>query len=425
MEKAILVGLHVEQSQWNIEETMRELVQLTETAGAEAVAEVIQKRPRPDSRFYVGRGKAEEIKLLLEETGADIVIFDDELSPSQKRNLEETLGVLVVDRTALILDIFAQRAKTREGILQVELAQLNYTLPRLSGIGTELSRLGGGIGTRGPGETKLEVDRRRIRRRIADLKQQIEEIRKHRSLHRKARKAVPLPVVTLVGYTNAGKSTLLNSLTDAGVFAEDKLFATLDPTTRQVELTNGSRFLLTDTVGFIQKLPHHLVAAFRSTLEEVLEADLLLHVVDASHPQAAEQMVAVYEILTQLHAQQLPTLVVFNKMDLPESAESLAVLGHGSPEHIAVSAKKKIGLDHLLQKVDETLRGDHQRIQLDLPFGQEKILAVIRHYGKLESEEYSPEGIRVSAVLPKAWAEKIKHSLGKGAAEIAGDEELS
>jgi GTPase len=424
MEKAILAGLELPASQWNTEETMRELAQLTETAGALPVAEVVQRRPRPDSAYYVGKGKAEEMRLLVEETGADLVIFDDELSPSQKRNLEEALGCRVVDRTALILDIFARRAKTREGILQVELAQLSYLLPRLSGIGTELSRLGGGIGTRGPGETKLEVDRRRIRKRITDLKQDIDEVKKHRALHRQARQAVPLPVVALVGYTNAGKSTLLNSLTDAGVMAEDKLFATLDPTTRQVELADGSRFLLTDTVGFIQKLPHHLVASFRATLEEIWEADLLLHVVDTAHPQAREQMAAVQEILAKLNAAEMPQIVVFNKMDLPEAATALPGLSSAWPASVAVSAKKGIGLDGLLARVDETIRHGHQRLSLMLPYGSESLLAQIRRHGRLDEEKYLPDGIEVRAVLPAAWAERIKRSLEKGAADIDGDNQL-
>jgi GTP-binding protein HflX len=424
MEKAVLVGLETQRAKWKIEETMRELAQLADTAGAEAVAEIVQKRTKPDTKYYVGKGKAEDVRLIVEETGADLVIFDDELSPSQKRNLEEVIGITVVDRTALILDIFAQRAKTKEGRLQVELAQLSYLLPRLTGLGIQMSRLAGGIGTRGPGETKLEVDRRTIRKRIGDLKQEIEEIKKHRLLHRQSRQAVPLPVATLVGYTNAGKSTILNGLTDANVFAEDKLFATLDPTTRQVELQDGSRFLLTDTVGFIQKLPHHLVAAFRATLEEVLEADLLLHVVDASHPQAKEQMAAVNEILTQLDAQEIPVVVVFNKMDLPEAHTALSVLSREWPDYVTISAKNGHGLDTLLYKVDQVLRVGHHHIELTLPFGSEKILGVIRRHGKLESEEYTTEGIEIRATMPIAWAEKIKHSLEKGATEIAGDDQL-
>jgi len=413
MEKAVLVGIDTPNSPWDIDETMQELAQLTETAGAEAVAEVVQKRERPDTAYYVGKGKLEEIKIIVEETSADLVIFNDELSPSQIRNLEAALEVRVVDRTALILDIFAQRARTREGKLQVELAQLNYLLPRLTGRGSELSRLGGGIGTRGPGETKLEVDRRRLRKRIADLNKEIEQVKKTRQLHRKSRQNIPLPIVTMVGYTNAGKSTLLNALTDAGVLAEDKLFATLDPTTRQVQLPHGGMFLLTDTVGFIQKLPHHLVAAFRATLEEVLEADLLLHVVDTAHPQAQRQMSAVQAILNQLEAQHLPQLVVFNKMDLPQAHENFQ-LTQQAPDYVAISALKGKGLDTLLAKIETMLHQEHERQEFFIPFAQAQLLHVIRQFGKLEKEEYLPQGIRAEAVLPRVWAKKIQHQLKQG-----------
>ncbi len=414
MEKAILVGLETQNSEWDIKETLRELAELADTAGAIATAEIIQRRHRPDSKYYVGKGKAEEIRLLAEQAEANLVIFDDELSPSQKRNLEEAIGIPVVDRTALILDIFALRARTKEGKLQVELAQLNYLLPRLSGIGTELSKLAGGIGTRGPGETKLEVDRRRIRKRISDLKKEIEDIKKHRSIHRQSRQSVPLPIVTMVGYTNAGKSTLLNALTDAGVFAEDKLFATLDPTTRKVETPGGGFFLLTDTVGFIQKLPHHLVAAFRATLEEVLEADLLLHVVDASHPNTEGQISAVSSILKSIGAENKETLVVFNKLDLPEANIQLQVLARDFPEHVAVSAAKTIGTETLLMRIDYLLRKNQKRIDNILAYGKEDILAIIRRYGKIEQIEYLPEGIAVKAVLPGGWYEKIIHLLEHG-----------
>lgn len=414
MEKAVLVGLDTQDLQWNIEETMKELALLTETAGAQPVAEIIQKRPRPDAAHYVGKGKVQEIELLVSETAADLVIFDDELSPSQKRNLEDLLAVRVVDRTALILDIFAQRARTKEGKLQVELAQLNYLLPRLMGKGVELSRLGAGIGTRGPGETKLEVDRRRLRKRIADLKQEIAAIKKHRSLQREGRARHAIPVVTLIGYTNAGKSTLLNALTKANVIAEDQLFATLDPTTRQVALPGGSQFLLTDTVGFIQKLPHHLVAAFRATLEEVLAADLLLHVVDTSHAQAQAQMIAVNELLNRLGAQQIPQVVVFNKMDLPEAEANLTLLGKQNPEHVAIATAKEAGLATLLEKIEQNLRAQDQRLEILLPFSEGKLLALIRQHGKVEKETYHPEGTKVSAILPSAWAEKVQQQLHKG-----------
>ncbi|NLP36728.1 MAG: GTPase HflX [Firmicutes bacterium] len=415
MEKAVLVGLDTPNAPWDIEETMQELAQLSGTAGAKAVAEIVQKRERPDTAYYVGKGKLEEIKIIVEETSADLVIFNDELSPSQIRNLENALEVQVVDRTALILDIFAQRAQTREGKLQVELAQLNYLLPRLAGKGSELSRLGGGIGTRGPGETKLEVDRRRVRKRIGDLKKEIEQVKKTRHLHRQSRQNIPLPIVTMVGYTNAGKSTLLNVLTDAGVLAEDKLFATLDPTTRQVKLPHGGRFLLTDTVGFIQKLPHHLVAAFRATLEEVLEADLLLHVVDAAHPQVKQQMAAVQAILNQLEAQNLPQLVVLNKMDLPQAHQNFQQTQQ-LPDHVAVSALKRKGLDALLAKIETLLHREHERHEFFIPFTLTELLHLIRQYGKLEREEYLPQGIRVEAVLPRVWAKRIQHQLEQGRA---------
>ncbi len=415
MEKAVLVGIDTQDLQCNIEETMRELALLTETAGAQPVAEIIQKRPRPDAAFYVGKGKVEEVKLIVDETGADLVIFDDELSPSQLRNLENLLSVRVVDRTALILDIFAQRARSKEGILQVELAQLNYLLPRLSGKGVELSRLLGGIGTRGPGETKLEVDRRRLRKRIADLKEEITALQKHRSLQRQGRQRHALPVVTLIGYTNAGKSTLLNALTKADVFVEDQLFATLDPTTRLVTMPGGSEFLLTDTVGFIQKLPHHLVAAFRATLEEVLEADLLLHVVDTSHAQAEAQMAAVNKLLEHLGAQQLPQVVAFNKMDLPEAEANYLFLSRRVTEYAPIAAAKGMGLELLLAKIEQNLHAANSRLEVILPYQAGKLLSLIRQYGKVEEETYLPEGTKVRAVLPRSWAEKIQQQIRKGA----------
>ncbi|MBS4023476.1 MAG: GTPase HflX [Dethiobacter sp.] len=421
MEKAILAGLETPKMEWDIDETMRELVKLAETAGAQSVAETVQKRPLSDRAFYMGRGKVDEIKILVSELEADLVIFNDELSPTQTRNLEKMIGVRVIDRTALILDIFAQRARTREGKLQVELAQLSYMLPRLAGRGEELSRLGGGIGTRGPGETKLETDRRTIRKRIADLKKEIEEIRRHRSLHRKARKAIPLQVVTLVGYTNSGKSTLLNALTEAGVFTEDKLFATLDPTTRKVKLPGGRTFLLTDTVGFIQKLPHHLVAAFRATLEEVLEADLLLHVVDASHPLTGEQMAVVSTILNDLEASSRPVLMVFNKMDLPESNKALQLLSSGCRGMAAVSAQNRQGLDKLLAQIDAILRENYIHLELTIPYGSESLLATIRRYGKIEKIEYLPEATQVLAVLPAVRAHSIKKMLAKEMDGVVGE----
>ncbi len=410
-ERAVLVGLETPATEGQAAETMRELSLLARTAGAQTLAEIVQKRPSPDSAFYVGKGKAEEIALVAAEASADLIIFDDELSPVQARNLEKVTGRRVVDRTALILDIFAGRARTREGKLQVELAQLTYLLPRLTGFGEQLSRLGGGIGTRGPGETKLETDRRAIRKKIGDLKREIAEIRKHRALHRQARMSVPVPVVTLVGYTNAGKSTLMNALTAADTFTGDKLFATLDPTTRKVELPGGRMFLLTDTVGFIRKLPHHLVAAFRATLEEVLAADLLLHVVDTPHPEAARQVVAVNMILRELKADKLPILTVYNKMDLPESVSALPSLSAGGNTGVAVSALRRLGLAELLAAIGEMLRETGRRAVYTIPYGREEALAYISRQGTIESIEYGPEATLVQAVLPAAAAGRLRAML--------------
>jgi GTP-binding protein HflX len=421
METAILVGLQTAKAGVATEETMRELAQLVKTAGAEPAAETVQKRPSADAAYYVGKGKAEEIAVLAKELSADCIVFDDELSPVQIRNLETLTKVRVVDRTALILDIFAQRARTREGKLQVELAQANYLLPRLTGRGVELSRLGGGIGTRGPGEKKLEVDRRRLRERITDLRRELEEVKKHRSLHRQSRQAIPLQVVTLVGYTNAGKSTLLNVLTGAGTLVEDKLFATLDPTTRRVRVPGGREFLLTDTVGFIRKLSHHLVAAFRATLEEVLQADLLLHVVDTAHPQAAEQIEAVMDVLRQLGAESRPMLLVFNKLDEPPAKTALPALSRAYPDHVAVSALNMEGLAELLHKTEALLQHDDCRMSWMLPLGRDDLLATMRRHGRIDSVQYTAEGIDVRATLPRPWAEKISSSLNSPERGAGGD----
>ena len=333
-EKTILVGMDWGQIKggWTAEDSLEELKQLADTAGAVVVNRFIQRRAKPDPAFFIGKGKVQELALYAQQENIDLCIFDDELTPVQQRNLELSLGVKIIDRTALILDIFAQRAHSREGKLQVELAQMRYRLPRLSGKGTELSRLGGGIGTRGPGETKLEVDRRRVRTRINDIEKELALVLQQRQQQRQRRKDNEVPLIALVGYTNAGKSTLLNALTDAGVLAENKLFATLDPTTRSVTLPDGETILFSDTVGFIQKLPHQLVAAFRATLEEVVEADLLLHVVDASHSQREAQEQAVYEVLKELKVAEKPMLLVFNKADRMEAGEPAEVerlLRHG------------------------------------------------------------------------------------------------
>ena len=351
-EKAILVGVELSsarENSWPIEESLQEMERLAATAGAEVVAKIVQSRQKPDLKYYVGSGKVEEIHQQVHQTDADVIFIDAPITPSQQRNLEDALGVKIVDRTGLILDIFAQHAHTHEGILQVELAQMEYLLPRLTGKGRLLSRLGGGIGTRGPGETKLEMDRRRIRSRISLLKDEIEKIRKSRSVRREKRRKANIPVCSLVGYTNAGKSTLLNALTDARVGVEDKLFATLDPVLRRKRLLNGREILLADTVGFIQKLPHQLVSAFRATLEEVSEADLLLHVVDASHPRFREQIEAVYRVLEEISAIKKPIITIFNKADKIEIPERW--LQEFLPS-VAVSALKGVGLKELLGIVE-------------------------------------------------------------------------
>ena len=351
-EQALLVGVELSQDQQTIPlaESMVELVRLTHTAGAKIVGQLTQKRDRPDQKFYLGSGKVEELHALVHSTDANIVIFDTELTPAQERNLEEEIGVKVIDRAGLIIDIFAQHANSREGALQVELAQSNYLMTRLVGHGVSMSRQGGGIGTRGPGETKLESDKRRIRKRIAQLKQEIEKVRKERSLRREKRKKSNVKCAALVGYTNSGKSTLLNALTKAQVFVKDQLFATLDPTTRRMYFPGGQVLLLTDTVGFIQKLPHQLVAAFHATLEEVTEADVLLHIVDTSHPYFEDQMNAVFLVLEELGCQTKKILTVFNKMDLCSGKDCFAdlndLLKKYSPA-VAVCALNQEGFEQL------------------------------------------------------------------------------
>jgi GTP-binding protein HflX len=359
-EKAFLVGVDSKASAdgWSIGSSLEELSYLAKTAGAEVVGRLVQKLERPSPTYYLGKGKLEELIKIKEQTPYSVVIFNDELLPRQQRNLEETLNVKVIDRTALILDIFARRAQTREGQLQVELAQHQYLLPRLAGQWSHLERLGGGIGTRGPGESQLETDRRLIRKRIQRLQSQIEAVRRHRELYRQKRRQSRIPVVALVGYTNAGKSTLLNALSRAGVLVEDRLFSTLDPVTRRLTLPDGKQILLTDTVGFIHKLPPSIVAAFRATLEELTEADLLLDIVDITHHDAAEQFQTVQEILAELGLAEKPQLTVLNKMDrVADSREEMNKIALTAvvkpPEHntMAISALKGWGLDELLTKI--------------------------------------------------------------------------
>ncbi|HWR07350.1 GTPase HflX [Sporomusa sp.] len=406
-EKALLVGVE-RQGGWDVDDSLSELAQLAETAGAEVVGSVWQKRSRLDSTYFIGRGKVQEISIIRQEINANIIIFDDELSPAQQRNLEQTLGIKVIDRPALILDIFAQRARSHEGKLQVELAQLKYNLPRLGGQGLVLSRLGGGIGTRGPGETKLEVDRRRIRSRINDIEQEIENLKKHRNLHRERRQAARIPTTALVGYTNAGKSTLLNKLTDAGVLAEDKLFATLDPTTRRTKLASGKEFLLTDTVGFIQKLPHQLIAAFRGTLEEVVQADLLLHVIDVSHPQYEQQSNAVYQVLRELGADTKPVITVFNKMDKIDSQHVMERILR-EPGNIAVSASTGTNLDKLLSMIEDNFKAILVDTLLLVPYDDSGLVSKLYDIASVNSIEYKPEGISISVSLTPEQFERYKN----------------
>ena len=401
-ERAFLVGLDSEQS-------LDELEKLAKTAGAEIVGRMLQKKSRPDTATYIGSGKAETLSLDCQARDADLVIVDDELSGIQTRNLEEILrGVKVLDRTALILDIFAQRAQSREGRLQVELAQMAYQLPRLLGHGVSMSRLGGGIGTRGPGETRLEMDRRRIRRRMSDLRREIEELGSQRSLRRARREKNKVPVVALVGYTNAGKSTLLNALSGADVLAEDKLFATLDPVVRTVKLPGGGEFLLVDTVGFISKLPHALVDAFRSTLEEALLADVLVIVSDGASDEMFHQHDVVLDVLSELGAGDRPVIDVINKVDLIQQMPQW-------PGALPVSAKTGQGLDALLSAIRKKLRGVSRPLRALIPYAQGGLLAELHSEAKVISETYTDTGIAVEAMADEQLYGRLQRKLGEKA----------
>lgn len=396
-EKVILVGVS-EQEGDDAEDSVTELAELVKTAGATVVGTLIQKRETIHPGTYVGTGKVEEIAQLIAQTGATGIVCDDELSPAQLRNLESMLDTKVMDRTLIILDIFAARATTSEGKIQVELAQLKYRLSRLSGLGKTMSRLGGGIGTRGPGEKKLEIDRRLINDRIAQLNRELKEVVKHREITRAKRAKSEVPVVAIVGYTNAGKSTLLNHLTDAEVLEEDKLFATLDPTTRMLELDGHQQVLLTDTVGFIRKLPHHLIEAFKSTLEEAKYADYIFHVVDASNPQMDKQMHIVYETLDHLGVKNKKIVTLFNKMDQRTEEEPLQDF---RADHILqISAANNQGLDEIKALLQEMLREDKVYIERVIPYAQAGIIQLVREKGELVSEEYVPEGIEIKAYVP-------------------------
>lgn len=396
-ERTILVGLY-QDSRARLEalELLEELKLLAQSAGAEVVEGFLQERARPDPAFLVGRGKLDEIRTAALALQVDTVIFDDELSPAQLRNLENEMEVKVLDRGELILDIFAQRARSREGKLQVELAQLEYLLPRLTGTGTSLSRLGGGIGTRGPGETRLEVDRRTIRGRISRIKEELEKLEQRRALHRRKRQGIPMPTVSLVGYTNAGKSTLFNRLTREETLVSSKLFATLDPLVRKLILPSGQEVLVSDTVGFIRKLPHTLVAAFHATLEETLEADLVLHVVDVSYPDYQALRQAVYDVLEEIGLYEVPLIEVYNKIDQVDSQ------AHPQTRYpsVLISAQTGEGLDDLRQAVEDTISRNYRKVSLMIPFDQGAIVNQLRERARVDSQEYAADGIHLKAFLP-------------------------
>ncbi len=399
-EQAILVALDT--GEYDVEASLAELEELAHTAGAQVLGALVQKRESPDKATCLGSGRLEELTQLCRNVEADLVIFDLELTATQHRNLESELPCRVVDRTALILDIFAARARSAEGRLQVELAQLQYLLPRLAGQGVSLSRLGGGIGTRGPGETKLESDRRHIRRRIRSLRLQLDSVEQQRERRRERRKKDGIQTVAIVGYTNAGKSTLLNALTQAGVLAEDKLFATLDPTARALRLPDGRQVLLIDTVGFVRRLPHHLVEAFRSTLEEAVEANVILNVCDASSPEAEEHLQVTRELLQELGCGDVPILTVFNKCDL--SPEPVRAEGPS----VCISAKTGQGLPRLLEEVAAALPPDRKKVTLLLPFRQGALAEQCRREGAVEREEYVAEGLSMTVTLGVRMLDAVK-----------------
>ncbi len=413
-ERAIAVGLEVGKpvSDFRLEDSLNELFLLAQTVGIEVVTAVTQKLDKPNPQTYIGAGKLEEIKALVNETGANMILFDDELSPRHLRELEKHFdeNVRIIDRTALILDIFAQHAATREGALQVELAQYEYRLPRLTRAWTHLARQAGGgggragsvggVGLRGPGETQLEVDRRDIRRRIAHLKEELEKVKVHRRQYRRRRKKSGVPVVALIGYTNAGKSTLLNALSNANVYVADQLFATLDPTTRRVVLSNHNEILLTDTVGFIQKLPTHLIAAFRATLEEICEADLLLHVLDVSHPIAQQQAQAVFQTLREIEADHLPIFTVLNKIDLLKNPRQSLELMARYPNSVAISALSGLGLDELLRKLEDFLFGRQHAISVEIPQKETYLIQLFSKEGIVDQITYSGNTVYIQGKVP-------------------------
>ena len=407
-ERALLIGLEKQGvSKWDLQDSLEELAELATSAGAEVVDTITQKLQKPTAPYYIGKGKAEEIKHSFQDREVTSVIFDDELSPAQGRNLENLLARKVLDRTQLILDIFAQRARSREGRLQIELAQLQYLLPRLTRMWDHLSRQTGGIGTRGPGETQLEVDRRRVQERIARLERELEAVRKTRAVQRQGRKRHQWPVAAVVGYTNAGKSTLLNLLTGADVVAENRLFATLDPTTRSFVLPNKQRVLLTDTVGFLRKLPHTLIESFKATLEEVSEADLLIHIVDLSHPRVDDQMEAVEGVTKELGAFGKQTVIVFNKIDKLQNRELAETYTKRFPGSVAISARTGEGVNNLVQALQDALSAWRLRSRFRIPASESALIAEIHRVGHVLELRYEGEGALIVAHVPPELAQKL------------------
>jgi len=419
VERAYLVAAEVKGARglWRVEDSIAELANLARTAGVRVAGQAQQRLRAINPATYVGKGKVAELRAVIQELELDMVIFDDELSPNQQRNLEDELGIKVIDRTALILDVFARHARTREGALQVELAQYMYRLPRLTRAWAHLARQAGGgaarggaggVGLRGPGETQLETDRRIIRQRISRLQRELEDVRRHRRQHRKRRQGRGLPVVSLVGYTNAGKSTLLNALTNAGVLATDRLFATLDPVTRRLPLPGGKEVLLTDTVGFIQKLPTQLVAAFRATLEEIGEADMLLHVVDITHPNVREQVRTVERVLREINGAGKPMLVALNKIDMLDNSTEAQGAVAAYRNAVAVSALCRQGLDDLLAKLEYTLAQSMVRVRAQVPYAQAELLALFHQHGFIEIERHGDSGVLIEGRLPPPVARRFE-----------------
>jgi GTP-binding protein HflX len=408
-ERALLVGLErPDQDRWTMSESLEELGELVKSAGAEVTDTAVQRLDAPTAAFFIGKGKAEELSRLCGQKNVSSVVFDEELSPAQSRNLERVFNRKIIDRTQLILDIFAQRAKTKEGKLQIELAQLQYLLPRLTRMWTHLSRQNGGIGTRGPGETQLEVDRRRVQEKIARLERELSEVRQNRQTQRQGRLRAHWPICSLVGYTNAGKSTLFNALTSSDVYAANKLFATLDPTTRQFVLPNRQKMLITDTVGFLKKLPTHLVESFKSTLEEVAEADVLMHVVDLSHPLYEAQMLAVQKVLEELKAWGKQMIIVFNKVDKVTSASLVQHCLDKYPASVAVSGKTGQGMDQLEQEIEHQVRSWRLQVTLQLPNHETALISEMHRFGRVLDLVYVGDQVKIVAHIPPQLQGKLK-----------------